>query len=158
LVCKRYFEDVESTAYERKISMSTKNVVVKDITLEIPVKDIQQSADWYSKHLGFEVILPLKGIAELKLPSGMRICLFRPSYDDINSYWYVQEKENYRVHANLRVSDIHQLHRELIEFDVRVGEIEGGEGCGWTFEFWDVNDNKLVAWSGYTQIHDWYYE
>ncbi|XEC92941.1 VOC family protein [Paenibacillus tarimensis] len=138
--------------------MSTSKAVVKDFTLEIPVNDIQQSAEWYSKHLGFEVIPPLKGIAELRSHSGMRICLFRPGYDDVNGYWYVPVKDNYRVRACMRVSDIHQLHKDLKESGVRVNDIEGGEGCGWTFEFWDVNDNKLVAWSGYTKSHDWYYE
>ncbi|MGZ9583754.1 VOC family protein [Paenibacillus marinisediminis] len=138
--------------------MNTNNVIVKDMTLEIPVKDIHQSAEWYSNHLGFEVVPPIKGIADLISPVGLRICLFRPDYDDVNSYWYVQEKENYRVRVCLRVSDIYQLHRNLKESGVIVGEIEGGEGCGWTFEFWDINGNKLVAWSGYTKAHDWYYE
>ncbi len=137
--------------------MSIHNVIVKDMTLEIPVKDIQQSVEWYVQHLGFEVITPVKGIAELKLSSGMRICLFRPDYEDESSYWYVQSKENYRVRVCIRVSDIHQLHRNLSAAGVRVNEIEGGEGCGWTFAFWDVNDNSLVAWSGYTKNHDWYY-
>lgn len=138
--------------------MSTSHAIVKDFTMEIPVKDIQQSAEWYSKHLGFEIVQPIKGIAELLTPSGMRICLFRADYEDENGYWYVQEKDNYRVRAVMRVSDIHLLYKSLKESGVRVNEIEGGEGCGWTFDFWDVNDNKLVAWSGYTKIHDWYYE
>lgn len=61
------------------------------------------------RHLGFELILPVKGIAELKLASG-----------------------------------------------VKVSDIEGGPGCGWTCGFYDINDYKLITWSGYTTEHDRY--
>ncbi|SEO00520.1 VOC family protein [Paenibacillus sp. OV219] len=35
---------------------SVKQQVVKDFTLEIPVKDIEQSAKWYVDYLGFELV------------------------------------------------------------------------------------------------------
>jgi catechol 2,3-dioxygenase-like lactoylglutathione lyase family enzyme len=133
-------------------------IIVKLMTHEIPVKDIKESAAWYVKHLGFELVPPAKGVAELKLASGARICLFRPDHDNEESYWYVREDSNYRVRVCLRVADIETLHKDLKEAGVRVGEMEGGSGCGRTFEFHDVNGNKLVAWSGYTKDHDWYYE
>jgi catechol 2,3-dioxygenase-like lactoylglutathione lyase family enzyme len=132
--------------------------IVKDFTVEIPVSDLERSAEWYSKYLGFEVVTPVKGIAELKLASGLRICLFRPDQTDENSYWYVKDINNYRVRICLWVSDIEQLHRTLTESGAKAGQIEGGPGCGWTFEFNDIDGNKLVAWSGYTREHDWYYE
>ncbi|RAV23405.1 VOC family protein [Paenibacillus contaminans] len=132
--------------------------IVKDFTLEIPVKDIAQSAEWYEKYLGFELVPPVKGIAELKSASGFRICLFRPDQTDEESYWYVKDADNYRVRACIRVSEIEQLHKSLMESGVKVSDIEGGTGCGLTFQFHDVNGNKLIAWSGYTKEHDWYYE
>lgn len=137
--------------------MHTDQGIVKDFTLEIPVKDLEQSVDWYMRHLGFELIPPVKGIAELKLASGFRICLFRPDHTDETSYWYVKETDNYRVRVCLRIFDIEQLHKQLLESGVKVSDIEGGPGCGWTFEFYDINGNKLIAWSGYTEEHDWYH-
>jgi len=67
----------------------------------------------------------------------------------------LSKKESFRVRTCLRVSDIRLLHRTMKETGVKVDEIEGGEGCGWTFQFWDINNNPLVAWSGYTRGHDW---
>lgn len=127
--------------------------IVKDFTLEIPVKDIEQSVEWYVKYLGFDLIPPVLGIAELKLDSGIRICLFRPDQTDESSYWYVKDADNYRVRVCLRVSDIEQLHKNLSESGAKVSSIEGGPGCGWTFHFHDINGNKLIAWSGYTKEH-----
>jgi len=138
--------------------MSKPSLIVKDMTLEIPVQDINQSVDWYVNHLGFELIPPAKGVAELKLASGMRICLFRPDTQNEDSYWYVKDADNYRVRACLRVADLERLHKDLTASGVRTSEIEGGPGCGWTFHFHDINGNKLIAWSGYTEHHDWYYE
>ncbi|UVI33245.1 VOC family protein [Paenibacillus spongiae] len=138
--------------------MTNKLAVVKDFTLEIPVQDIEQSVEWYIRHLGFELIPPAKGIAELRTASGFRICLFRPDQTDETSYWYVKDVNNYRVRACIRVSDIELLHTSLVESGIQVSDIEGGPGCGWTCQFHDLNGNMLIAWSGYTKEHDWYYE
>lgn len=138
--------------------MNTAIAAVKDFTLEIPVQDVEQSVEWYVNYLGFELVPPVKGVAELTLPSGFRICLFRPGQSDEAGYWSVKDGENYRVRACFRVSNIEQLHKHLSESGVSVEEITGGPGCGWTFEFQDINGNKLTAWSGYTKEHDWYYE
>jgi hypothetical protein len=138
--------------------MNPAEAIVKDFTLEIPVRDIQQSVEWYARHLGFELVPPAKGIAELKLPSGFRICLFRPDPADETSYWYVKDPDHYRVRACIRVSDIRQLQRDLTEAGIEASDVEGGPGCGWTCQFYDLNGNKLIAWSGYTKEHDWYYE
>ncbi|REE89005.1 glyoxalase/bleomycin resistance protein/dioxygenase superfamily protein [Paenibacillus taihuensis] len=135
-----------------------KQQVVKDFTLEIPVKDIQQSAEWYVNYLGFELVEPVLGIAELRLGSGCRICLFQPDHTDETSYWYVKDRDNYRVRVCLRVPDLEQLHSRLSEAGVNVSPIEGDIGCGWAFHFHDINRNKLVAWGGYTKEHVWFYE
>lgn len=137
---------------------SLKQRVVKDFTLEIPVKDIKESASWYANYLGFEVVEPILGIAELKLDSGCRICLFQPDHADESSYWYVKDADNYRVRVCLRVPELEQLHIRLVEAGITVSPIEGDIGCGWAFHFHDINGNKLVAWGGYTKEHVWYYE
>ncbi|TMV45963.1 VOC family protein [Paenibacillus mesophilus] len=40
--------------------MNPTEAIIKDFTLEIPVRDIAQSVEWYSRHLGFELVPPAK--------------------------------------------------------------------------------------------------
>src|SRR4051794_31898502 len=108
--------------------------IIKDFTLEIPVDDIEQSVEWYVKNLGFELISPAMGIAELKLASGGRICLFRPDSVDESSYWYVKDAGSYRVRACIRVADIEKLREDLANSGIKVSDYNEGGSCGRTFQ------------------------
>ncbi|MBO0995798.1 VOC family protein [Bacillus sp. SD088] len=43
------------------------NFLVKEISIGIPVTDLQKSVEWYEKNLGCKLIAPISGIADLQL-------------------------------------------------------------------------------------------
>ena len=131
--------------------MSVKQEIIKEMTFEIPVNHIQESADWYCKYLGFELASPVTGVVDLKIPSGTKICLFRPNFEDVTSYWYMPKKEeNYRVRICFLVSNVGQLLKDLKEAGLEVNELVGEEGIGYNFKLKDPNGNTLALWGGFT--------
>lgn len=129
--------------------------IIKSVSYNLPVLDIEKAGEWYAKHLGFEYIEPKGG--EMKLPDGTWISFFTPDTDE-DSMWYIGgEISQYRVGIVFRVQDLDQLHNDFKNAGVRVTDIGGqNSSCGRFFDFYDLNGLKLGAWEGYLESNRYY--
>ncbi|WP_158606715.1 VOC family protein [Paenibacillus ginsengarvi] len=127
------------------------NFVVKEMSIGIPVTDLQKSVEWYEKNLGCKLIAPISGVADLQLTPQQIITLFIPD-DEQDSCWFAgnnyQENPHYSI--TMLVQDIDKLFSDLIEAGVKVGDMLGqNSSCGKTFLFNDLDGNRFQAWGGY---------
>ncbi|MDQ6420578.1 VOC family protein [Paenibacillus sp. LHD-117] len=116
--------------------------------MQIPVKDLSKSVEWYVEHLGFS----LRGKSErdqhafLTLPEGPMLMLWETKDES---------KANFIHNGQLmpvllyRTQHIHQLHENLKRIDVEITFFQD-EGFGWVLKFIDLNGNM---W-GVIQLHD----
>ncbi|WP_199615122.1 VOC family protein [Paenibacillus alkalitolerans] len=56
-------------------------IKAREVVLGIPVEDYEGSIQWYVNVLGCELIFKM-GIAQLRLPSGQKVLLYKPENDD----------------------------------------------------------------------------
>jgi hypothetical protein len=70
-------------------------VKASEIHIDIPVDDYEGSIEWYIKVLGCELVFKM-GIAQLKLPSGQKIGIFKPDEDE-SSIWYVGDYKSHPI-------------------------------------------------------------
>lgn len=124
---------------------------VKEMSIGIPVIDLQKSVAWYEKNLGCKLIAPISGVADLQLTPQQVITLFTPD-DEPNSCWFAGENylENPHYSIKLLVNNIDKLFSDLKNADVKIGGMMGqNSSCGKTFLFTDLDGNRFQAWSGY---------
>lgn len=119
-------------------------IKASEVHLGIPVEDYEGSIDWYIKVLGCKLNWKM-GIAQLELPSGQKIGIFKPEADE-NSIWFVGD---YKSHPHFSIqfftTDIRRLREELIASGVQVREIERGGGGDDMMMFFDPNGNRFWA-------------
>ena len=124
--------------------MRMEYVKASEVHSGIPVDDFEGSIDWYVKVLGCELVWKM-GIAQLNLPSGQKIGIFKPEEDE-SSIWYVGD---YKSHPHFSIqfftTDIRRLRDELIASGVQVREIERGGGGDDMMMFFDPNGNRFWA-------------
>jgi hypothetical protein len=85
------------------------------------------------------------GIAQLELPSGQKIGIFKPE-DDEKSIWFVGDyKSNPHFVIQFMTTNIRRLREDLIASGVQVGEIERGGGGDDMMMFFDPNGNRFWA-------------
>lgn len=121
-------------------------------TTYIPVTNVELSSEWYITNLGAELSYKDEDKAILNFAN--------------QSYFLVKSKEGQSanfvdIHGNERFSltfevnglkALRDLHRELTEKDVRVGEIEDRGHTGNNFVFYDLDGNKFDVWSELSPI------
>lgn len=120
-------------------------VRASEVTIGIPVEDYEGSIDWYINVLGCKLNWKM-GIAQLELPSGQKIGIFKPDDNDKNSIWFVGD---YKSHPHFSIqfmtNNIRRLRDDLIASGVEVREIERGGGGDDMMMFFDPNGNRYWA-------------
>lgn len=120
------------------------DTVLKSVSfLQVPVKNLEESTEWYIDNLGFEVDWkrPDNKMTILTLPSGPSIFLCEIDMQQgINS-----------VIIGYEAMDIKKLLANLQSKGVQIGEIREnggaikGEILAMDFDFYDPSGNKLVV-------------
>ncbi|MBC5635251.1 MULTISPECIES: VOC family protein [Ornithinibacillus] len=122
----------------------------------IHVSDPKQSADWYEKHLGFDIVEVdnENGYAHLRTEDAYdRNALDQCFWDNI---WLLQtnkvvEKPNdnkARTYYDIRPEVFFQEYNKLIKNGVKPSEIAGDPINGWGgFHIYDPDNNRINVWS-----------
>jgi len=115
------------------------NILEKLEHMQIPVKNLEESIDWYVKNLGFTVQGWSKEShhAFLTLPEGPMLML-----------WETQDQTqaNFSYNGQLmpvllyKTKEILKLHEKLIGLDAEITFFQD-EGFGWVLKFIDPNGN-----------------
>ncbi len=116
-------------------------------TIYIPVSDVGLSSEWYVNKLG--AILNYKDEEKAILDlANQSVFLVRSSADESLNFHDAHGNECFSL--TFEVNGMHALetiHREFIEKEVHVGEIENREHAGRNFVFYDLDGNKFDIWS-----------
>lgn len=118
--------------------------ILKSVSyLQVPVKNLEESTEWYISNLGFEVHWkrPDNKMTILALPSGPSIFLCETE----------SHQGRMSVVIGFEAADIRKLLADLQSKGVQIGEIREnrgvieGEILGMDFDFFDPSGNMLVA-------------
>lgn len=118
--------------------------ILKSVSyLQVPVKNLEESTEWYISNLGFEVHWkrPDNKMTILALPSGPSIFLCETE----------SHQGRMSVVIGFEAADILKLLADLQSKGVQIGEIREnrgvieGEILGMDFDFFDPSGNMLVA-------------
>jgi catechol 2,3-dioxygenase-like lactoylglutathione lyase family enzyme len=117
--------------------------------LQIPVKNLEESSEWYINNLGFQVHWkrPDNKMTILALPSGPSIFLCETEF----------HQEKLGVVIGFAAVNIRKLLIDLQSKGVQIGEIREdrggveGEILGMDFDFFDPNGNMFVVHAKYVE-------
>lgn len=116
-------------------------------TTYIPVTDVDLSAEWYVKNL--EAALSYKDTDKAILNFADQSFFLVKS--NVNESANFKDKYgNVRFSVTFEVDGLHalaELHKELQQSGVKVGEIEDRGHAGKNFVFYDLDENKFDVWS-----------
>jgi catechol 2,3-dioxygenase-like lactoylglutathione lyase family enzyme len=110
----------------------------------IPVSDLKRSAEWYSKHLGFQTVFEDPLYMELRSETGVRILLL-PNEGSIHSHMNYQNGP--QASHGFVVADIESAYKKLVDEGIKVTQISNYQGT--SFGFYDPDGNLLELWSDY---------
>lgn len=110
----------------------------------IPVSNLQLAAEWYSEHLGFQVVLVDPAYIELRTGSGVRIMLISNDEGKVTSH--MNYSSGVQASYGFTVSDdIPTLQQKLIDKGIKVGKLTNYQGL--SFKFFDPDGNAIELWS-----------
>jgi catechol-2,3-dioxygenase len=121
----------------------THNRTVKFIYSYLPVRDVQKSREWYAEIFGFEKF------GELELRVSPTVLLTLIETKDDNKYEIKQDGKSLPI-IGFCINEVDELHFRLRSNGINVTEIVR-HNWGSTFEFLDLDGNKIEVWSGYSE-------
>lgn len=116
-------------------------------TTYIPVTDVNISAEWYVRNL--EAALSYKD-ADKAILNFANQSFFLVKSNENESANFKDKYGNERFSITFEVDGLHalaELHKELQQSGVKVGEIEDRGHSGRNFVFYDLDENKFDVWS-----------
>ncbi|CEG27172.1 VOC family protein [Bacillus sp. B-jedd] len=113
--------------------------------IRIPVKDLEQSAQWYRDILGLQLLTITEDpFAIMKVNEGPFLLILVPSEDDTFAHFTIGNVPAFSI--GFTSPELSEFHTHLIENGVRVENIQEDKGHAY-FHFYDLNGNKLqVHW------------
>lgn len=121
-------------------------------TTYIPVVNVELSSNWYVNKLGAELSYKDEDKAILDL-ANQSIFLVKANENQSANFYDIYGVERFSI--TFEVNGIHALeaiHKEFIDKDIRVGEIENRGHAGRNFVFYDLDGNKFDIWSELSPI------
>ncbi|PZM62657.1 VOC family protein [Paenibacillus dendritiformis] len=116
-----------------------KNKILEKLEhVQIPVKSLDKSIQWYTTNLGFSLQGKSEGRhAFLTLPEGPMLMLWETKDDTQANFSFNGETMPVFLY---NTKQIHKLHEELKSKDVVITFFQD-EGFGWVLKFIDLNGN-----------------
>ena len=113
--------------------------------IRIPVKDLEQSAQWYRDILGLQLLTITEDpFAIIKVNEGPFLLILVPTEDDTFAHFTIGNLPAFSI--GFTSSEISKFHTHLIENGVKVEDIKEDNGHSY-FHLFDLNGNKLqVHW------------
>lgn len=116
-------------------------------TTYIPVKNVQYSAEWYVNKLDAELSYQDTDKAIINLANQSFFLVKASEGQSSNFLDYKGEKWFPLTFEVDGMTALQELHKELSEKEVRVGEIENRGHAGRNFVFYDPDGNGFDVWS-----------
>lgn len=111
--------------------------------IRIPVKDLEQSAQWYRDILGFQLLSVTEDpFAIIKINEGPFLLILVPTEDETFAHFRIDNAPAFSI--GFTSPELSKLHAHLIENGVTAEDIKEENGHSY-FHFFDLNGNKLQA-------------
>ena len=125
---------------ENQTSKGTQARLVENVDhVQLPVRDLKQATEWYSKVLGLEIM----SLGWLKFGSGPVLMLHETDKDTKVSWL---SRDDFPMPAFMFLTrDIKKLHEVLIANNIFIRMFQD-EGFGWVIKFVDSDGNELGAY------------
>ncbi|MGG3564975.1 VOC family protein [Neobacillus rhizosphaerae] len=113
--------------------------------IRIPVKDLEQSAQWYRDVLGLQLLTITEDpFAIFKVNEGTFLLILVPTEDETFAHFTIDNEQAFSI--GFTSPELPQFHQHLIDNQVKVEDIKDDNGHAY-FHFYDPNGNKLqVHW------------
>ncbi|UTR10348.1 VOC family protein [Evansella sp. LMS18] len=116
-------------------------------TTYIPVNNVELSSEWYENKLGAELSYKDEDKAILNLAS-QSIFLVKSKANQSSNFIDIYGEERFSLTYEVDGLDaLIALHKDFIENEIRVGDIENRGHLGRNFVFFDIDGNKFDVWS-----------
>ncbi|WP_233880698.1 VOC family protein [Virgibacillus halodenitrificans] len=113
--------------------------------IRIPVKDLEQSAQWYRDVLGLQLLsITEEPLAIIKVNEGPFLLILVPTDDETFAHFTIDNEQEFSI--GFTSSRLTEFHQHLIYNQVTVEDIEEDNDHAY-YHFYDPNGNKLqVHW------------
>jgi catechol 2,3-dioxygenase-like lactoylglutathione lyase family enzyme len=121
-------------------------------TTYIPVANVELSSDWYVNKLGAELNYKDEDKAILNF-ANQSIFLVKSKENQSSNFYDIHGEERFAITFEVDgLNALEAIHRDFIDKQIRVGEIENRGHSGRNFVFYDLNGNKFDVWSELSPI------
>ncbi|MDZ5712664.1 VOC family protein [Jeotgalibacillus haloalkalitolerans] len=113
--------------------------------IRIPVRDLEQSAKWYSDILGLQLLtITEEPVAIIKVNEGPFLLALVPADEESFSHFTINNEPAFSI--GFSSSKLPEFHQHLLDHGAKVEDIQEYQGHSY-FHFYDLNGNKLqVHW------------
>jgi len=124
-----------------------KEKLVRVGTTYIPVSDIEISAEWYVTKLDAELSYKDQDKAILNL-ANQSMFLVKSKENQTSNFFDSNGNERFSLTFEVNgLGALETMHKEFMENEIRVGDIENRGHAGRNFVFYDLDGNKFDVWS-----------
>lgn len=121
-------------------------------TVYLPVSNVDISSEWYVTKLGAVLNYKDKDKAILDL-ANQSIFLVKAQENQSANFYNSYGEECYSLTFEVNgLNVLEDIHRELKEKEIKVGDIENRGHSGRNFVFYDPDGNKFDVWSELSPI------
>ncbi|ETI70406.1 VOC family protein [Neobacillus vireti] len=129
-----------------------KEKLVRVGTTYLPVRNVENSSTWYVNKLGAELSYKDEDKAILNF-ANQSIFLVKAKENQTSNFYDIYGEERFSITFEVNGLDaLKAIHREFIEKEIKVGEIENRGHAGRNFVFYDLDGNKFDVWSELSTI------
>ena len=116
-------------------------------TTYIPVTNVENSYEWYVNKLGAELSYKDEDKAILNF-ANQSIFLVKSKDNQSSNFYDSYGVERFSITFEVNgLTALEAIHRDYIDKEIRVGEIENRGHSGRNFVFFDLDGNKFDVWS-----------
>ena len=121
-------------------------------TTYIPVKDVNLASDWYVNNLEAQLNYIDEDKAIINL-ANQSFFLVKAGENESANFYDRYGKERFSITFEVDgLSTLEKIHKQFINREIKVGEIEDRGHAGRNFVFYDVDGNKFDVWSELSPI------
>lgn len=123
------------------------NKLLRVGTSYIPVSNVELSSEWYINKLGAELSYKDEDKAILNF-ANQSLFLVRAKDGQSSNFLDIHGEERFSMTFEVNGLDaLETIHKDFLEKEIKVGEIENRGHAGRNFVFYDLDGNKFDVWS-----------
>ncbi|TQR17172.1 VOC family protein [Psychrobacillus lasiicapitis] len=121
-------------------------------TIYIPVSNVKSASEWYVNKLEAELSYQDEDKAILNF-ANQSFFLVKSNENQSSNFVDIYGEERFSITFEVNgLNALEDVHRDFIDKQIKVGEIENRGHAGRNFVFYDLDGNKFDVWSELSPI------